>query len=107
MELLRVPCGFTRSDGHTVKLPPDRAFLVRFDTEADPEHGPLFGRVEHLESGRRASFSSTQELGFFFREVLLVDNRNHKNGDGRTDGRKDPLDKNAELSKKGVKDNEY
>ena len=84
-------------------LPPYRAFLVRLDAEADSEHGPLFGRVEHLESGRRASFSSTQELGFFFRKTLNEEHRNHKNGDGRTDGRKNPLDENAALSKKRSK----
>ena len=51
-------------------LPPDRAFLVRLDADADPECGPLFGRVEHLTSGKRAEFTSAEELAGFIKEIV-------------------------------------
>ena len=51
-------------------LPPDRAFLVRLDREADPGRGRLSGRVEHLQSGRRARMASLEELREFIFRVL-------------------------------------
>ena len=43
-------------------LPPWRAFVVQFSAESDTRTGVFSGRVEHLNSGRRAQFGSRQEL---------------------------------------------
>ena len=51
-------------------LPPERAFLVRLDADAGPERGPLIGRVEHLNSGKRANFVSSEELEDFIKKIL-------------------------------------
>jgi hypothetical protein len=56
--------------GLSVRLPPDRAFLVRLDADADPTHGLLFGRVEHLASGERADFTSPEELEGFIKKMV-------------------------------------
>lgn len=51
-------------------LPPERSFLVRLDANADPALGTLVGRVEHLNSGTRANFSSSEELEGFIKKIL-------------------------------------
>ena len=43
-------------------LPPHNAFLVQLGEEVDAALGHCAGRVEHLESGRRARFGSRDEL---------------------------------------------
>jgi hypothetical protein len=43
-------------------LPPWKAFVVQFSTETGARPGLFSGRIEHLNSGRRASFGSRQEL---------------------------------------------
>lgn len=43
-------------------LPPWKAFVVQFSTEAGVCAGVFSGRVEHLNSGRRARFVSKQDL---------------------------------------------
>jgi hypothetical protein len=43
-------------------LPAWKAFAVQFSTETSPECQVFSGRVEHLNSGRRARFVSKQEL---------------------------------------------
>jgi hypothetical protein len=43
-------------------LPAWKAFTVQFSTETDASSGLFSGRVEHLNSGRRARFGSRQEL---------------------------------------------
>ena len=43
-------------------LPVWKAFVVQFSLETDPHAGAFSGRVEHMSSGRRASFASTREL---------------------------------------------
>lgn len=43
-------------------LPPWKAFVVQFTAESDTHTGLFCGRVEHLNSGRRARFGSRQEL---------------------------------------------
>ena len=53
-----------------MRLTPDRAFLVRLDADADPTHGPLFGRVEHLASGKRTDFTSAEELEGFIKKTV-------------------------------------
>ena len=43
-------------------LPYDRAFVVQFTVETDNGLKRATGRVEHLETGRRATFRSVDEL---------------------------------------------
>jgi hypothetical protein len=44
------------------ELPAWKAFVVQFSREACTQAGVFSGRVEHLSSGRRARFSSKEEL---------------------------------------------
>ncbi len=50
-------------------LPYWRAFLVSLSGEADLDH-VFCGRVEHVQTGRRATFSSPGELQAFMALVL-------------------------------------
>jgi len=43
-------------------LPVWKAFVVQFSRETNRETGTFSGRVEHMSSGRRARFGSSQEL---------------------------------------------
>jgi len=43
-------------------LPPWKAFAVQFSQETHTRPDVFSGRVEHLNSGRRARFASRQEL---------------------------------------------
>jgi hypothetical protein len=43
-------------------LPAWKAFAVQFSTETCPVTGVFSGRVEHLNSGRRARFASKADL---------------------------------------------
>jgi hypothetical protein len=43
-------------------LPAWKAFVVQFSRETDGPEGTFSGRVEHLNSGRRAHFDSPEEL---------------------------------------------
>lgn len=43
-------------------LPYGKAFVVQFSSETDRTLEHATGRIEHLESGRRVSFSSAAEL---------------------------------------------
>lgn len=43
-------------------LPAWRAFVVQFSRQTEPATNSLSGRVEHLSSGRRAHFESSEEL---------------------------------------------
>jgi len=51
-------------------IPSENAFLVQLAEDVDPAHGELSGRVEHLESGRRARFGSHAELLVQFAPML-------------------------------------
>ena len=51
-------------------LPTENAFLVQLAEGVDPVRGELAGRVEHLESGQRARFSSREELFAVFARML-------------------------------------
>jgi len=42
--------------------PLTRAFVVKLHAEAEPRHGGLCGRVEHVASGRRGEFRSADQL---------------------------------------------
>jgi hypothetical protein len=43
-------------------LPAWKAFTVQFSAESGASTGVFSGRVEHLNSGRRARFGSKQDL---------------------------------------------
>jgi hypothetical protein len=43
-------------------LPAVKAFVLQFSHDTDAKGGMFAGRVEHLQSGRRARFASAQEL---------------------------------------------
>lgn len=43
-------------------LPPWKAFVVQLSEATNARSGVFAGRVEHLNSGRRARFESSQEL---------------------------------------------
>jgi hypothetical protein len=44
------------------RLPYARAFVVQFTADSDVSLERVEGRVEHMQSGRRARFASTEEL---------------------------------------------
>ena len=48
--------------GGGTTLPYDRAFVVQFTVETDEGLERATGRVEHLQTGRRAPFGSVDEL---------------------------------------------
>ena len=43
-------------------LPYAKAFVVQFSAETDGRRGTVTGRIEHLQTGRRSRFVSTDEL---------------------------------------------
>jgi len=51
-------------------MPPERAFVVQFSQSTRLERGWFSGRVEHIMSGRHASFVNHRELTAFFRKVM-------------------------------------
>jgi len=53
--------GSSRGAGASA-LPYGKAFVVQFSAETDRTLEHATGRIEHLESGRRVSFSSAAEL---------------------------------------------
>jgi hypothetical protein len=44
------------------ELPAWKAFVVQFSRDTGTEPGVVSGRVEHLSSGRRARFNTSEEL---------------------------------------------
>ena len=51
-------------------LPAWKAFVVQFSTETSTRTGIFSGRVEHLNSGRRARFVTRQELLLLLERLL-------------------------------------
>jgi hypothetical protein len=51
-------------------LPVWKAFVLQFSRETGGQTGPFAGRVEHMSSGRRAHFASTDELVAVLRKIL-------------------------------------
>lgn len=51
-------------------LPSWRAFLVSLSSDSEPAEEVFHGRVEHVQTGRRAAFSSPDELQAFMALVL-------------------------------------
>ncbi|MCU0232760.1 MAG: hypothetical protein MUE90_01830 [Thermoanaerobaculales bacterium] len=70
-----------------VDLPSWRAFLVSLSGDADPSEEVFFGRVEHVQTGRRATFSSPGELQAFM--ALVLDENELQTRPGAT-GEPDP-----------------
>ena len=54
-----------------MKLPDSRAFLVRVSEATDPAAREPNGRIEHIESGLRARFSSAEEMRSFMMTTLV------------------------------------
>lgn len=58
------------ADSSDVPLyPADHAFVIALRRDADVEHGEFAGRVEHMSSGRAASFTSLELLLEFMRRA--------------------------------------
>ena len=58
------------SQSAMTNLPHANAFVVQFRTEPNPESGKLGGRVEHVASGKTATFESVQDLPELFEQML-------------------------------------
>ena len=52
------------------QLPAWKAFVVQFTRDASVTSGIFNGRVEHLSSGQRARFDSSDELVQLLRQLL-------------------------------------
>lgn len=55
------------------------AFVIQFRSDAQTSTGKLPGRVEHVASGRTATFQSVEEL-----PELLLQMLNNKTSDGES-----------------------
>jgi hypothetical protein len=53
--------------------PSDYAFVIALRRDADVVHGQFAGRVEHMSSGRAASFASVDVLLEFMRRAAGED----------------------------------
>ena len=62
-------------------LPYARAFAVQFTAETDARLEHATGRVEHLQTGRRARFTSMEDLLACFVEMLANADVPHKEAD--------------------------
>jgi hypothetical protein len=51
-------------------LPVWKAFVVQFSRDTRAQRGPFAGRVEHMSSGRRARFTSAQQLVAALRKLI-------------------------------------
>jgi hypothetical protein len=51
-------------------LPTDRAFVVQVHADAAVGQGQVWGRVEHIVSGRTTHFQSVEDLVTFMVQVL-------------------------------------
>ena len=56
------PAAASRASADAPALPPWKAFVVQFTQETSAGSGVFAGRVEHLNSGRRARFKSAADL---------------------------------------------
>ena len=59
-------------------LPRGRAFVIQLSAEAEPVHGSLVGRVEHIESGQSERFASSEAMNEFLARVLREEERHEK-----------------------------
>jgi hypothetical protein len=61
-------------------LPNRRVFVIQLTADADPAHGRLVGRVEHVPSGRTVRFASGEEMNEFFALVLGEEDEDEARG---------------------------
>ena len=54
----------------TERLPSDRTFLLRLSGGVEPSEDVNRGRIEHIQSGKVARFSSFENVRQFMFEVL-------------------------------------
>ncbi|MCU0304419.1 MAG: hypothetical protein MUC56_10220 [Thermoanaerobaculales bacterium] len=59
-------------------LPSWRVFLVSLSSDADPSNEAFRGRVEHVQTGRRAIFSCPDQLHAFLASVVDEDLRQER-----------------------------
>ncbi len=50
--------------------PADHAFVIRFRLGTDPTNAHVYGRIEHVVSGRGARFVSYEDMLGFMRRIL-------------------------------------
>ena len=53
-----------------VSYPHARTYLLKLHVDADPGHGLVTGRLEHLQSGRLLHFTTLEELVACLAQVL-------------------------------------
>ena len=58
------------------------AFVIQFRGSTDPRAGQLPGRVEHVASGRTATFQSVEELPQLLQKMLKSVSADEGNGIG-------------------------
>jgi hypothetical protein len=66
--------------GMAAASPHVRVFVIQFSSDADPAHGRLVGRLEHVESGRSLRFTSAKEMNEFFARVLREEEEGWERG---------------------------
>ena len=52
--------------------------MIQLSGEAEPAHGCLVGRVEHVESGQNAKFASIEAMNGFLARVLREEETNEQ-----------------------------
>jgi hypothetical protein len=75
-----------RRAGDKPTLPYAKAFVVQFTAETDARLEHATGRVEHLETGRRARFASMEDLLAGFVAMLADADVSHQEADGERGG---------------------
>ncbi len=65
-----MPASRLENSKRLTPLPPDRAFVVQFSDDTNPDRERVRGRAEHLQSGRRCRFNSSAQLHEFMEEAL-------------------------------------
>jgi hypothetical protein len=63
-----------------VSLPDSRAFVIQLSDQTDLVARLPIGRIEHVESGLRARFSSREELWAFIERVLVREAQREEEG---------------------------
>jgi hypothetical protein len=63
-----------------VSLPDSRAFVIQLSDQTDLVARLPIGRIEHVESGLRARFSSRDELWAFIERVLIREAQREEEG---------------------------
>jgi hypothetical protein len=75
-----------RDGGDKPTLPYAKAFVVQFTAETDARLEHVAGRLEHLQTGRRARFTSMKDLHARFVAMLAEADRPHEEADGEQGG---------------------